>query len=103
MKVLDRCILKDPRHWSTVQAFEGATNVRITNNIIGPAGVGCDEAQFRWADGISYACEDGLVAGNLVKDATDGAIGGCLPLSFERANHQDTFIMQSCSPRLGRW
>ncbi|KAF8324548.1 uncharacterized protein EI90DRAFT_3146815 [Cantharellus anzutake] len=73
-QVLDRCILRNTRHWSTVQAFEGATNIRITNNIIGPAGVGCDEAEFRWADGISYACEDGLVAGNLVRDTTDGAI-----------------------------
>lgn len=38
--------------------------------------MGSDLAEFRWADGISYAGSDGLVAGNLVVDATDGAIGG---------------------------
>lgn len=58
-----------------MQAFEGSHNVRITNNAIGPAGVGCDVESGRWADGISYAAADGLVAGNLVIDTTDGGIG----------------------------
>ncbi|KAF9516857.1 hypothetical protein BS47DRAFT_1327091 [Hydnum rufescens UP504] len=73
-QVLDRCVVRNPRHWSCVQAFEGAYNVRITNNKIGPAGVGWDIEEFRWADGISYASSDGLVAGNLITDTTDGAI-----------------------------
>lgn len=58
-----------------MQAFEGAHNVRITNNAIGPAGVGADVQGGKWADGISYAASDGLVAGNLVIDTTDGGIG----------------------------
>lgn len=49
--------------------------MRITNNFIGPAGVGSNVEQMRWADGISYAASDGLVAGNLITDATDGGIG----------------------------
>lgn len=57
-----------------MQAFEGAHNVRITNNAIGPAGVGADKESGHWADGISYAASDGLVAGNLIIDTTDGGI-----------------------------
>ena len=64
-------MLRNTRHWSCVQAFDGSHNVRITNNAIGPAGT-----SERWADGISYAAVDGLVAGNLVVDTTDGGIGG---------------------------
>lgn len=60
-----------------MQAFEGAHNVRITNNAIGPAGVGADKESGHWADGISYAASDGLVAGNLIIDTTDGGIGIC--------------------------
>lgn len=37
---------------SCIQAFEGCTNVRITNNIIGPAGIAADKAQGQWADGV---------------------------------------------------
>ncbi|KAF8305127.1 hypothetical protein DL93DRAFT_2066464 [Clavulina sp. PMI_390] len=73
-QVLDHCVVRNPRHWSCVQAFEGALNVRITNNAIGPAGVGADKESGRWADGISYAASDGLVAGNLIIDTTDGGI-----------------------------
>ena len=62
-----------------MQAFDGSQNVRITNNAIGPAGVGADVESGRWADGISYAAIDGLVAGNLVIDATDGGIGELVP------------------------
>lgn len=72
---MDHCIIRNPRHWSCIQAFEGAQNVRITNNSIGPAGVGADVEEGRWADGISFAASDGLVAGNQIIDATDGAIG----------------------------
>lgn len=68
-------MVKNPRSWSCVQAFEHARNVRITNNCIGPAGSGADVEELKWADGISYAAADGLVAGNLIFDATDGGIG----------------------------
>ncbi|KAG8907613.1 hypothetical protein FRB99_003309 [Tulasnella sp. 403] len=56
-------------------AFEGGENVRITNNFIGPAGYDEDaETRGKWADGISYAAHNGLVAGNQIVDATDGGI-----------------------------
>ncbi|KAG8746693.1 hypothetical protein FRC10_003997 [Ceratobasidium sp. 414] len=72
-QVVDRCIIRNPRHWSCLQAFEGSTNIRITNNFIGPAGYGAD-VDGKWADGISFSASDGLVAGNQILDATDGAI-----------------------------
>ncbi|GJJ15638.1 hypothetical protein Clacol_009916 [Clathrus columnatus] len=52
----------------------GSHNVRITNNKIGPAGISADKRQGEWADGISFAGSNGLVAGNEIIDATDGAI-----------------------------
>jgi parallel beta-helix repeat protein len=64
----------DPRGWSTLHVFEGArkcTNARVTGNTIGPAGTADDNA---WADGISFACRNGLVADNTVVDASDGGI-----------------------------
>jgi hypothetical protein len=64
----------DPRGWSTLHVFEGArqcTNARVIGNEIGPAGRADDNA---WADGISFACRNGLVAGNTVIDASDGGI-----------------------------
>ncbi|KZS92430.1 hypothetical protein SISNIDRAFT_442200 [Sistotremastrum niveocremeum HHB9708] len=70
-QVVDRCVIRHPRNWSCIQAFEGSQNVRFTNNIIGPAGK--DESN-RWADGISFAGTDGLVAGNHIIDGTDGGI-----------------------------
>lgn len=73
-QVVDRCILRHPRHWSCVQAFQGSHNVRITNNKIGPAGIGSEIKGGEWADGISFAGSHGLVAGNEIIDATDGAI-----------------------------
>ncbi|KAH7340430.1 hypothetical protein B0J17DRAFT_651322 [Rhizoctonia solani] len=73
-QVVDRCIIRNPRHWSCLQAFEGSTNIRITNNFIGPAGYGADVEDGKWADGISFSASDGLVAGNQILDATDGAI-----------------------------
>ncbi|KAF8710464.1 Right handed beta helix region, partial [Rhizoctonia solani] len=79
-QVVDRCILRNPRHWSCLQAFEGSTNIRITNNFIGPAGYGADVEDGKWADGISFSASDGLVAGNQILDATDGAI--VIPVIF---------------------
>lgn len=74
-QVIDRCIIRHPRQWSCLQAFQGAENVRVTNNRLGPAGYDEDaEDGGHWADGISYAAQNGLVAGNLVQDATDGGI-----------------------------
>ena len=38
---------------------------------VGPAGT---DAEFQWADGISYACRNGLVQNNTIIGATDGGI-----------------------------
>jgi len=63
----------DPRGWSALHVFEGAgncTDARITNSVFGPAGT----PNGAWADGISFACRNGLIANNLVVDASDGGI-----------------------------
>ena len=39
-------------HRSCIQGFEGSQNVRITNNRIGPAGIGADKDDGKWADGV---------------------------------------------------
>lgn len=81
-QVIDRCIVRHPRGWSSVQVYDGGENVRVTNNRVGPAGY--DETTMGrgyWADGISYAGLNGLVAGNIVTDATDGGIGKSQSLS----------------------
>lgn len=70
-------VARDTRSWSTIHVFEGlVTNdvpqcqrATITDNVIGPAGT-----PTKWADGISLACGNSLVANNVVTDATDGAI-----------------------------
>jgi hypothetical protein len=63
----------EPRGWSALHVFEGALDCRgaqVLDNQIGPSG----QPDGAWADGISYACRDGQVAGNTVTDATDGGI-----------------------------
>jgi hypothetical protein len=68
----------DTRSWSLLHFFEGAVtndvpqcqNATVLDSTFGPAG---DPNEF-WADGISMACGNSLVQGNLVQDATDGAI-----------------------------
>jgi hypothetical protein len=37
LQAVDSCIIRHPRGWSCIQAFEGCHNIRITNNQIGPA------------------------------------------------------------------
>ncbi|MBX5452945.1 MAG: right-handed parallel beta-helix repeat-containing protein [Acidobacteriia bacterium] len=63
----------DPRGWSALHVFEGGGKCRgafVTNNRIGPAGT----PDGHWADGISFACRNGLIAGNVITDASDGGI-----------------------------
>lgn len=63
----------DPRGWSTMHVFEGGGHcrgARITDSEFGPAG----SPDGAWADGISFACRDGLIANNRVIDASDGGI-----------------------------
>jgi len=68
----------EPRSWSTIHFFEGRViggvpacqDGVITGNTIGPAG----RPHGDWADGISLACGHTLVEGNVIRDATDGAI-----------------------------
>jgi hypothetical protein len=64
----------EPRSWSALQVHEGppprCRGAVVEDNEIGPAGMG----DGTWADGISFACLDGLVRRNTIVDATDGAI-----------------------------
>lgn len=69
----------DTRSWSTIHLFEGKVlkngapacrKAKVLNNTFGPAG----EPDGTWADGISMACGISLVANNVIRDATDGAI-----------------------------
>ena len=71
-------MIRHPRQWSCLQVFQGSEGVRVTNNLIGPAGYDENsslEGTGKWADGISYAGQSGLIAGNRIEDATDGGIG----------------------------
>lgn len=64
----------EPRSWSALQVHEGppprCRGAVVEDNEIGPAGM----ADGTWADGISFACLDGVVRRNTIVDATDGAI-----------------------------
>ena len=64
----------EPRSWSALQVHEGppprCRGAVVEDNEIGPAGM--DDGA--WADGISFACVDGVVRRNTIVDATDGAI-----------------------------
>ncbi len=71
--LIDHIRSVDPRGWSALHVFEGGgmcTDARITDSVFGPAGTP-DNSQ---ADGISFACRNGLIANNLVLDASDGGI-----------------------------
>ncbi|ORX37311.1 hypothetical protein BD324DRAFT_625659 [Kockovaella imperatae] len=64
----------DPRGWSCMHIAEGPFTCRgatIQYNDIGPCG---SEAFQQWADGISLSCQESLVQGNTIVDATDGGI-----------------------------
>lgn len=69
--------IMDTRSWSDLQIIEGYSdsqpckNALVENNQVGPAGT---SDNMQWADGISLACTDTTVRGNVVTDATDGAI-----------------------------
>ncbi|KAK4054094.1 hypothetical protein OIV83_001119 [Microbotryomycetes sp. JL201] len=70
--IVEGCRLEDPRGWTSVHVCDFAVRTRVINNIVGPCG-----QQFPggpWADGLSIAGKDSLIAGNTVTDATDGAI-----------------------------
>jgi hypothetical protein len=64
----------EPRSWSALHLHEGpeprCRGALVEDNVIGPAG----RYDGTWADGISYACTDGVVRRNLIVDATDGGI-----------------------------
>ena len=73
-QLVDHVHSYEPRGWSCVHITEGGSskcrNATITNNQIGPSG----NPAGHWADGISMACTESLVANNVITDATDGAI-----------------------------
>jgi parallel beta-helix repeat protein len=64
----------DPRSWTCLHIAEGphtCNGVVIQNNDLGPCGI--DTFQ-EWADGISLACRNSIVRGNMILGATDGGI-----------------------------
>lgn len=64
----------DPRGWSCLhitQGNEDCNNVTVQNNDIGPCG---SDLYGQWADGISFACRNGVVKSNLINNPTDGGI-----------------------------
>ncbi|GAA6024696.1 hypothetical protein JCM10207_009222 [Rhodosporidiobolus poonsookiae] len=69
--VVEGCRLEDPRGWTAVHLVDWALRCKVINNIVGPSG---QQAPGPWADGLSIAGKDSLIAGNTVIDATDGAI-----------------------------
>jgi hypothetical protein len=72
-QIVDHVRSFEPRGWSALHIAEGhldCTGARITNNDIGPSG----QPDGHWADGISLACTNSVVANNNITDATDGAI-----------------------------
>ncbi|BGP17305.1 hypothetical protein JCM10213_009091 [Rhodosporidiobolus nylandii] len=70
-QVLEGCRIEDPRGWTGVHLVDFAQRCKVLNNIVGPCG---QQAPGPWADGLSIAGKDSLIAGNTVIDATDGAI-----------------------------
>jgi parallel beta-helix repeat protein len=72
--VVDSIKAYEPRGWSILHIPEGAfktcTGAVATNNELGPSG----QPGGTWADGISVACPNSTVAGNIITDATDGGI-----------------------------
>jgi hypothetical protein len=63
----------DPRGWSILHVFQGnnsCSGARITFNDLGPSG----HPNGEWADGISFACRNGIIQHNTITDASDGAI-----------------------------
>ncbi|KAG0146204.1 hypothetical protein CROQUDRAFT_657677 [Cronartium quercuum f. sp. fusiforme G11] len=70
--VVQYCILKHPRGWTCLHVFNHCQGGRVIGNKVGPAGQPAPDGP--WADGLSIACKDGIIANNEIVDATDGAI-----------------------------
>ncbi|HZM77787.1 MAG TPA: hypothetical protein VFC19_18875 [Candidatus Limnocylindrales bacterium] len=77
-QVVRQVAARHTRSWSTIHIHEGGISANtplcqratISDNQLGPAGM----PDGTWADGISLACGNSLVARNTIRDATDGAI-----------------------------
>lgn len=70
--VIQYCVIRHPRGWSSLQVFDECEGATVVGNKIGPAGLPAPHGP--WADGLSIACRNGLIANNEIVDATDGAI-----------------------------
>ncbi|GAA6017692.1 hypothetical protein JCM11491_001170 [Sporobolomyces phaffii] len=68
---VEGCRIEDPRGWTGLHLVDYAQKCQVIDNIVGPCG---QQAPGPWADGLSIAGKDSLIAGNTVFDATDGAI-----------------------------
>jgi hypothetical protein len=77
-QVVRECVFLNARSWSTLKVHEGASNVRIENNIVLGAGADCrgngrapGETWQKWGDGITFAASDSVVRNNIIIDPTD--------------------------------
>jgi len=74
-QIFQENVIRNTRSWSSLQLIQGysadqpCTGALVEDNVIGPAGTSKE-----WADGISHGCEESIVRGNTIVDATDGAI-----------------------------
>ncbi|KAL1965493.1 hypothetical protein VTN77DRAFT_5749 [Rasamsonia byssochlamydoides] len=81
-QIVENIVSKNPRGWSCLHIIQSGndnnpcTNATVANNQIGPCGEeGTDAAgNGQWADGISFACTNSLVANNTITGSTDGGI-----------------------------
>jgi hypothetical protein len=80
-QVVRRVVAKHTRGWTTITVFHGdmvnfvpaCQRAWILDNELGPAGRGWN-IDRTMADGISLACGNTTVQGNILRDITDGAI-----------------------------
>jgi hypothetical protein len=77
-QIVRESVFINARSWSTVKVHEGASNVRVENNLIFGAGADCrgngreaGEERIKWGDGITFAACDSIIRNNLVIDPTD--------------------------------
>ncbi|KAI5455616.1 hypothetical protein BGZ63DRAFT_368653 [Mariannaea sp. PMI_226] len=81
-QVVSHVASRNPRGWSCLHLIESGTddrpctNATVNFNEIGPAGHDNVDSLGRgqWADGISFACTNSVVANNTITGSTDGAI-----------------------------
>lgn len=57
--IVERCVLTRTRGWTCCHVVDWCSDVRIVDNEVGPAGWEAPEGP--WADGLSLACQNGII------------------------------------------